>query len=247
MKPLSQVLLAGLLLLLTACDRAPVAAEPELQLRTYEVPSGYARELRNTLRDTFQLNGKEDAASVARVSLAPDGRLVVLAPPKLQEGVARILEEVARKPPPAPSSVQMTYWLVLGRRAQGEPGSSAALAEVQPALDELVKAQGPMRFELLERLQLATLSGERGSIDGRQAKISHDATTIGDGVMARIQLFPTGGNSVTTTVQLEPNQTAILAQSGYQRPLREQAEATDESATLLFVVRANPVHAPAQR
>ena len=86
------------LVTLAGCERAiaipPDAAEPVV-LQTYDVPPEYRDELRTMLRSAL---GTDDN-SIGRVTTGPGGTLLVVATPRIQAGVAEILEMGFDAPP----------------------------------------------------------------------------------------------------------------------------------------------------
>ncbi|MBI5546213.1 MAG: hypothetical protein HY901_20170 [Deltaproteobacteria bacterium] len=216
-------------------------ARADMQLAIYDVPQGTARDLRNSLNFALQGegSGKESAeAAFGRASLAPDGRLVVLAPEAIQRGVAALADQASKKPSAIPARTDLTYWFVLGKRSAGSaPGEAqvpAGLAEIKPALDEIMNAQGPMHFRQLEQLRLSTISGDHGDVTGKEAWVRQDLTVHGGVVLARLGLR-LGSKSLDTTVQLKPGQLMVLGQSGW----RNSEGKEDEEQTLFYVIRAD--------
>ena len=229
-------LLAVALLALAACNNPPLAPapgaadKPPIQLQVYDVPAGTVREMRSALNGV--LGNKENSeTALGRVSVTPDGRLMVLAPERIQAGVKSMVEQIAKKAGVAPARVETTFWIVVGKR-DGKGELPPGLVEIKAALDEVAKTQGPMQFRLLELLKLATLSGETGSVRGESGVVKQEMTATNGSVLARFALNA-GPKSVDTSVQMKPGQTLVLAQTGWKE------KEGDEEATLLFVVRAD--------
>src|SRR6185503_4358604 len=109
-----------------------------LVVRSYAVAPGIAREVTSALSDSLMLSG-------ARVSLLPDGRVVVTASESVQQGVEQLLADVAaQKPTPTPT-IHFEAWLVSA--VPGAASDEPALAEVAPALADIQKSRGPQRFK----------------------------------------------------------------------------------------------------
>ncbi len=64
-----------------------------LVLRTYDVPNNGAQRLRGVLKDLlwFGSEGKDSNKYVGRADVGPDGRLIVLAPENVHEGVKTLV------------------------------------------------------------------------------------------------------------------------------------------------------------
>ena len=215
-----------------ACNATPAAPEkPEMQLQVYDVPQGTARDLRGALNGALG-NVKETAdTALGRASLAPDGRLIVLAPERIQMGVAALVDQAGKRPSTLPVPVDLTYWFVVGKR--GAASVAPGLEEIKPALDEIAKAQGPMQFRQLEQLKLSTVTGDVGTVFGDVAHVKQEIAYSPGAVMARVSLS-VGGKSVETTLQARPHQLIVLGQSGFK-----EADKGDEEATLFYVIRAD--------
>ena len=79
-------------------------------LRTYQVPPDYQDDLRDMLQSVLVLG----QTRLGRVTNGPGGTLLVVAPPRLQNGVQQILDAGFEAPPVA-RPVKLTYWLLVGR------------------------------------------------------------------------------------------------------------------------------------
>ena len=244
-RPTIVLLLTALSTLACRSERspAPPAAEPrgpEMVLRTYPVPSGTGQEIRSILDNVFA--GLEKDKLLARASLSPDGRLVVVGPPGIQDGVKSFLDEVGKAPPPAaPPTVEITYWLVAGRRTQ-KYAAGPGLKDVEKVLAAVADADGPMEFTLVERLRLTSLSSERGFAQGQTAEVSQQATVTGGTLVADLSVTAKPA-IIQTRVQLTPGQTLVLGEAGYQplppdvRVTPGEARLTEEARTLYVVLR----------
>lgn len=228
---------------LAACDlRARGDAAPQggvptnLVLRSYEVPNGGAQRLRSVLKDLlwFGSEGKDSNKYVGRADVGPDGRLIVLAPESVHEGVKALVASVTTNPIKEPGTIRLSYWVITGAPGKSEAPPAAGLAEVAPALAELEKNDGPMSFTLVEKLQVSSLSGEQGKLNGRDTSVRQFATMV-DGQLTADLSLDRMGQRLETRVRLEPGQVVVMASSG--APTKDQ---TDSGRTVYFLVRAAP-------
>jgi len=167
-----------------------------------------------------------------------NGYFVLSAPENIQDGVRQLLDELAKNPaPPVPASIDATYWLVLGWPAK-ETSVPDRLNEITPALKGLASL-GPMRFDLLERLELVALDGDEAHTVGHSAEIHQTAARDGNSFELRINLRADGDppGKVDTTVSVKTGQFAVFGQSGFVPRGAAQAE---PKPTLFYVVRAQP-------
>jgi hypothetical protein len=226
------VALLMLAILLSACGGGDpgttVPAASELVLRSYRVPAGLEERVAGLLR-TLMLRGEE---RVGQAMTGPDGLVVVLAPEGLQEGVRRLITELESKDldlgPAKP--VEVTYWLVLARPPKGAgPADDPRLQEIRGALETVNTRQGPLRFELLERITASGLPGERSEVRGHLAEVRQRISTTGSAIVGdlevQVQVRPRPAG-ISTRVTLEPGQFLILGESGM-----------DGDGQLLYVIR----------
>lgn len=240
---MTRTLVAALaVLFLASCELRSGANTPaatngvpsNLVLRSYEVPSGGAQRLRSVLKELlwFGSEGKDSSKFVGRADVGPDGRLIVLAPESVHEGVKTLVASIVANPIKEAGTVRLSYWVVIGAPGKSEAPLAASLAEVAPALAELEKNDGPMSFALVEKLVVGTLSGEHGEFMGRDTSVKQFATLIDGQLTADIRLERMM-QKLETRVRLEPGQLVVLASSGV--PTRDQ---TDSGRSVYFLVRA---------
>lgn len=213
-------------LFLTACHSA--THDDVIELRTYDVPKGTAGELVNTIKDVLWMNENKN---VGRVAVTPDGRLAVLATPPVQSGVQQLIDEVTKHPPKADPTVTLHYFLVLGK-----PGAAPypnGVGEIKPALDEIVKSQGPQTFSLAGRATLSSLHDEEARLDNSDLKleIRQFAVQTTDGVYAKLSIR-LNEDKVETRVQLSGDRIVVLGTTGHTGDA--------DGATLYYVVRVAP-------
>ncbi len=249
--------LAGLLLLLgaSACQpagpaptlsAAPVAAEgcDEAVLRTYNVPPAHSRAVERALASA--LSAGEDLPPRGTVEQLPNGQLVVVAPPAIQEGVAELVRGLADVKIPAARTAGFDYWVVIGEPAPEASGLD--LPDIVPALTAIVREQGPMKFTSLEKISLASASDESADITGSRIAVRQVVTDVGGRLVADVQLevdtapevdpidrCRSGGcKQFRTRVNVDPGKLLVVGQTGITGP----AGAT---RSLFYLVRGRTI------
>ena len=215
-----------------ACAMSPPTPPPtgrELVLMAYDVPAAHAAEIERVLSSAMPREG-ENSLPVGRVSMLPDGRLLVVAPHGIQHGVGALVAGLASRPaPPAPPTISMTYWLVIGKRSSKDAATPVELREIDAALAAAVKADGPMEFRLVEKATVASLPDEHGELQGVEfSRIAQRGTIVGGKLLAELKIDPLNYGRVETRVQIEPGQLVLLAESG----------ATKDGDRLYYIARA---------
>ena len=228
------------LLLLTACTDVDAGSTAPLELRTYAVPAGTAQETVAVLSRVLPGQGE---GATAKVTLGPDGRVVVVAPERLQDGVATLIAELAAAGPLATPQVRMDYWLVLGEPAS-ETEVAPALQQVAAALQQVAAAQVPMRFTLVEGLAVRAASGEEAFTQGRMVETWQNASVRGDQVVSDIMIDPDGPGRVQTRVQLAVGQVLVLGETGVDPTLWEPTKGDHPEGTMLYYLVRPSVEAP---
>jgi hypothetical protein len=215
-----------------------------ITMRTYPVAPEIAGEMKSALAEAL-------GQAPWRVSLPAEGVLLVNAPESVQTGVQGILAQVAAKKPPPTPSLHFEIWLVSA--GAGKPGNGPGLGEVGPALVDLQKAQGPLHFDLLEKLALQARAGADDSqIQGEHANVRIVPTVRHDSngepvIAARISVqliastppaFPptvTNPGSLRALVELRPGQLLVIGQSNLTtRPIADSTP-----AQMYYIVRAS--------
>jgi hypothetical protein len=239
---------ASIVTVLVGCHSAPAPKEDtdSLVLRTYDIPKGSARAVVATLDATFWMG--EQQRRLGRVSITPDGRLLVLASQNVQTGVQTLVDEVTKHPPTYDQSIELHYFVILGKPAASPQAPPPGVAEIQPALDEIVRSQGPQTFTVAQRVRLSSINGDDGKAETEQIKVWQKAAQTNDGVdaLVGIQLAKTEkadktdkadkspfGDRIETRVQLGGDRIAVLGATG------QHSDAPDGS-TLYYVVRVAP-------
>jgi hypothetical protein len=214
----------------TSCGLAETRSDTPapLVLESYQVPVGYEGEIRSTLRSALGETG-------GRVSVGPSGTILVLATQQVQRGVKTFIDELAAKgaPPATPQPVTMSYWIVLGAPATGDRYrlEDVALKEIEPALAEVSDSQGPQRFKLLERAQLASAGDDWDQSNGRYLSVEQRVTLLQDVVVGNVRLRLREHN-LATEIKLEPGQIVVLGQTG----VSDWTSSADFKADTLYYV-----------
>lgn len=204
-----------------------------LVLRSYEVPNNGAQRMRGVLKELlwFGADGKDSSKFVGRADVGPDGKLLVLAPESVHDGVKNLVASMTAHPVKEPGTVRIDYWVVTGT-----PGKSEALPpglqEVSPALAQVEKNDGPMAFALVEKLSVNSLSNERGSMDGRDTHVRQFTNVVDDQVTADLDI-ERFGQRMTTRVRIKPGVLTVLASAGMTS--KDQGET---NRTVYFLVKA---------
>lgn len=245
--------LVALLLIPTGCtsaDSSTAGGSPgDLEMRTYATPEGYEQvDVLRVLNPSLGGNG------VARA--LPDGSLVVTAPAGVHDGVEGLLARLGSNPPkpaPAPESVTLRYWAIVGTpTASGgvtseDPALSAG-GVLAPLLGELEASFGPMRLGVLEELRLTSVDdGPSSQVAGRSLRLTQRVQRSPEGgALADIEINLMGGqggflHSLETRVRLEPGRLIVLSQSAYNSErgtLPSGWTATDRDMLFYVVVEA---------
>jgi hypothetical protein len=216
---------------LVGCRSAAPDDATALVLRTYNVPRGSARSVVAVLDSTFWLG--EQQKRFGRVAVTPDGRVAVLAPANVQTGVEALVDEVTRHPPSWDGMIELHYFVVVGKPARSAEPPPAGAAEIQSALDEIARSQGPQTFTLAQHAHLTTLAGDTGKVEADKLKVSQKAAQTPDGVDALVSLDLTGGDRIESRLLLAPDRVVVLGATG------QRSEPADGS-TLYYVVRVAP-------
>jgi hypothetical protein len=223
--------LAALVTVVTNCHSPPTEDNGVLVLRTYDVPKGSARSVVATLDSTFWVGS--DQKRIGRAAITPDGRLAVLATQSVQTGVQTLVEEIAKHPPTFEQSIELHYFVLLGKPAASPQPPPAGVSEIQPALDEIARSQGAQAFTLAQRVRLSSLNGDDGKVETEQLKISQKAAQTNDGVDAIIGMQFAKNDKLETRIHLDADRVVVLGATS------QHTDAPDGS-TLYYVVRVAP-------
>jgi len=211
-------------------------------LRSYEVKPEIAAEISNALRAALAVG--KDGVPYGQVTLSPNGQLLVTAPPSVQQGVAKILDDIASRKPPSTPTIGFEAWLVAA--SPGDRVDSPNLKELEPALRAVEESKGSMRFELLEKLSTQVRSGQRSQIQGQHSAMEVNTSLRRDSkdqpvIAARIELHllhftpgipnPGRGSGLEAQTEMRPGELLVVGQSSL----------SDKSAPdreLYYIVRA---------
>jgi hypothetical protein len=226
-------------------------------IRSYPVAPEIAGEMRSALADALATSSR-DGAPLGRVSLTADGRLLVVAPRSVQGGVESLLADVAaNKPAPTPT-IRFEIWLVSAKpRTTTTTDNSPGLVEIGPALANIQRSQGPLQFELTEKLTLQARAGNEDSeIQGAHfgmrvtPTVRHD--TKGDPMIAarvNVQMITGqfgpqfGPYSIPPTlkalVEIRPGEMMVIGQSSLRGEAGANATSGTPDTQAYYVVRAS--------
>lgn len=212
----------------------PAPAEQPVVMRTYEVPGMRAAELAAVLQRV--LRTAPDQPPRGRVTAMNEGRVVVVAPPGIHEGVDRLCTELTDTDTAPPKTVQVSLWLVFAEPADASDASE--IPDISETLDEVSAATEPARYTLGERVTLSSLINAEAKAQGRLGRYEQVATAHGRDIVAdlEVDLFEYR-NSLRTRVTLEPGQTVVVGQTGLVKEHQPMGTPPDERR-ILYVVRA---------
>ncbi len=219
------------LVLSAGCHSAPQEDASALVLHTYDVPKGSARAVISTLDGMFWVG--EGQKRLGRAAITPDGRLAVLAAQNVQTGVQTLVDEITKHPPTYEQSIELHYFVVVGKPAASPQPPPAGVNEIQPALDEIVRSQGPQAFTVAQRVRLLSQNGDDGKAETEQLKIYQKAAQTNDGVDAQIAITFGKNDKVDTRVHLGADRIVVLGATS-------QHSETPDGSTLYYVVRVAP-------
>jgi hypothetical protein len=214
------------------CRSAPPEDGNAMVLRIYDVPKGTARPLLFSLKDALWLD--DTKKNIGRSTLTPDGRIAVLAPANIQVGIEDLVHGLGKNPPPPEQTIDIHYFVLLGKPVASAAPPPPGVAEIQPAIDEIVRSQGQQAFTLAKRVSLAALSDEDGRLDGEELEIRQRCTQTGDDVFGMLEIRYGKTDKITTRVHFAKDRIIVLGATG-----QHGGEAADGS-TLYYVARVAP-------
>src|SRR5204862_5513126 len=138
-----------------------------------------------------------------------------------------------KHPPTFDQTIELHYYVVLGKPAASPQPSPTGAGDIQAALDEIIKSQGPQAFTVAQRARLSTLNGELGKLEGDKLKIAQKAVQTNDGVDAWVSVDFSGNDKLESRVHLVPDRIVVLGATG-------QRSDTPDGTTLYYVVRGAP-------
>ncbi|MEZ4452618.1 MAG: hypothetical protein R3B09_24375 [Nannocystaceae bacterium] len=232
-----------------AATTGPTAASDDTPLlRTYAVPQEQSRAIESALRDALRTGN--ELPPLGTVERLPDGRLVVVAPAGVQEGVAALLRDLDPEKAAPVRTAELQYWIVVGEPSAEAEGVDA-VPDIAPALRAVVESQGPMKFRLFEQMRLSSLLDDRAEAEGARMEAKQFVTEVGGRLVADLNLKvatldrePGALNSLCahnrckelrSRVHLDPGQLLIVGQSSVLFDAKAGADA--RASTLFYVVR----------
>lgn len=226
-----------------ACSGARLfsASAGSLEMRTYPVPPEYADEVRSALESV--LSGEADGKAVGRVSLAPNGQLLVTAPVTMQQGVQHLLDDIAAHKPGSTPTVHFEVWFVKGMN--GVATHSQGLAEIEPALQAISKAQGEQQYELVEKMAMNVRSGQHGEVSGAATEFevrpsvrrgSADSSFISADLKMQMHAGDSSHSELRTETELKSGEVLVLGQNGVTLRAAESGKTIEQR--LYYIIRA---------
>ncbi|PCC75416.1 hypothetical protein SAMN02745121_03857 [Nannocystis exedens] len=229
-----------------APSTAPAPADSdEPLLRTYTVPPEQARSIEQALASA--LSTGKDLPPLGTVERLPDGRLVVVAPPGIQDGVAALIAGLDPAKAPPVRTAEFDYWIVVGEPAQAAEGVDA-VPDIAPALQAIVASQGPMRFRLHESMHLSSLIDERAEADGALMQARQTVSEVGGRLVADLNLVVAQQakdrahlltcaehcNQLRSRIHVDPGQLLVVGQASLEA---SDAKAQHVPKTMFYIVR----------
>jgi len=145
------------------------------------------------------------------------------------------VDDVSKSPPAVEPTIDLHYWLLVGRPAPTPSVAPPDAKEIEGALAEIQRTSGPQTFTGFQRVDLATLNTMSGRIEAENLKINQHAVQTEDGVVASIKIdLVKNPGRLDTMVHLVPDQVVVLAST------RPQAGDAGDGATLYYLVRVAP-------
>jgi hypothetical protein len=199
----------------------------DMVMRTYTVAPALEVPLRQALQYTLDKQGR-----IIETGLG--GQLLIAAPQAIQDQIPDLLASLGNAGTRAPN-LQFDVWYVLasdGPSNLDEP----AFQSIRGTLEQIVKVDGPKRFEIRQRKALRVQSGRPAQAmpilrrinnprllrrpDGAEMIVAE--VELGDAVL---------GSVLTTHVQLVPGETLVISQT--------TQKGTDRLETLYHIMRAS--------
>ena len=223
--------------------RAPDGDEP--LLRTYSVPSGQTRAIVRALSSALS-SGKE-TPPLGTVQRLPDGRLVVVAPQGIHDGITALLGDLEPGKAPPVSTAEFDYWVVFGEPAEAASGLDVVPA-ITPALQAITESHGPLKFSLHESMRLSSLIEESAEADGPRISARQVVSETGGHLIADLEMSVAVGSAdriqhschgstckrLKSRVHLEPDQLLVVGQTGVTAG---EGKGEPVSKTMFYIVR----------
>lgn len=213
-----------------------------MAMRIYAVNADYADEVRSALQGALMVGG-EEKSSLGRVTLAPNGQLIVTAPQSMHKGVEALLNDIAGFSPGATPSIKFEAWFITAVNSDSaEPQPTPALKEVLPALEAIVEAQGNQQFKLLEKMTVHVRTGQSSTVSSANG-IFEVMPSVRRGmneqkiISAELKFQMRGPESLRTETELKPGELLVLGQTSNHRLDGERGVPSEQR--LYYIVRAS--------
>jgi hypothetical protein len=208
--------------------------------KVYDVPPGRETEIRRLLANmsypvsVVTANGAQTQFVHPQVSFTSDRHLVMTAPVQYHPAIEAVIKQLSAAPA-APSSYEVTYWIVRAEAA-GKTTIASELNEIATVFDGL-SALGTRSYTMIEHLSARTTDGNRAVLGGQIATVTQELTSMPTAVDLDIelQIRPPGAGApgmLETTLQLKPDVPVVLGDSA-----ATVTNLNAPAALLLYVVR----------
>ncbi len=186
----------------------PKQTQPEqvALMRTYKVPDGMGEMVVNALNNNLSMISKSEAPG--RAELLPNGSVLLLGPPQIQEGMKDLLANLEGAPN-LEVNTQMELWVLLVNRGKGEelPRDLAeALKTVEPAADQ--------HYRVMERFTVQGATGQRIRVLGRFLRLEAELQKRGGQKRANVTVN-FSQSILTSSIYLEDERYLMLGQSSF--------------------------------
>jgi hypothetical protein len=182
------------------------------------------------------LDRGEKAAPAGRANIGPGGQLIVAAPVEVLDEIEEMITSIENSTPGAPPMITISYWIVVGT-PDDKTAWPSRIQELAPALNSIAMTEGPTRFTLSEKIQIQTLSGEKGYTEGLKWRARQKATAREGHVFADLYLSRTrGGGTLETRANLATDQLLVLGQAGFDSYKSSDSE---PATSVYFVIKAS--------
>jgi hypothetical protein len=209
-------------------------------LQNYNVPPEIAGEVNSSLARALD-------GGLGRVTMMPNGRLVVSARSSVQKGVADVIRDVTQNKPGPTPTIGFDVWVVTATPGNG--ATSEGLTEIEPALAAIRKNKGAQNFELRDKLSTLLQSGQQPGraksglsqmeIRASLRKGADNQPTVAarfDIDILRSDLIGVSLASLNAQSELRPGELLVLGQSALASPSPPGTPQTNKQ--VYYIVRA---------
>lgn len=178
-------------------------------VRTYQVSPDRADEIKGQLNS---LMDSKEGERAGRVQAFSNGLLIVRAPIGFQQGIQRLIAEMASSGPAPRASIHVDYWIVAG--LEDKESNAQSIAPLASVLESIEKADGTRHFKLLEHLATNSSSGQEVDIKGAVTKARTTADAAGELVRLRVDLQSRLGE-VRGDTQVKKDDFLVMGQNAF--------------------------------